>query len=407
MTAFSNILSPISADLFFSDYYERKPLYIPRNGENKFVNLPGIDGFEELLWRHESKLKRILRVNHRGNYKQIPHHASGKDAFRWAIDSFGDGCTLILNGTDHLSKEVAEIARSIEEETNSKVAANAFLTPANSRGFLPHFDTHDVFIMQLEGEKHWHLYDQRENLPLDRQIYLIDQETVKDPSYKYVLSPGDLLYVPRGMLHGPFTKSQSSLHITMGYRPLRWRDYLIAMVDVIAESEPRLRESIRPSDNSPNSDDVEKIFSLLSLKSKSPYIQKLSLERVREKFVSQLRTLPGGHIRNLEASSMVNMDTKLLKRKGCVCNITETRETVRLQFPGIGLSSSDDLHPGCIEAPIMAGGAIRFIAGSDDVFTAKDLPGILTIDSKIDLLKKLVREGLLVVIERNVSQSCM
>lgn len=398
MGALEDILNPVSISEFFDDYYETKPLYIPREKLNKFSNLPNIENFEELLWRHESKLKKILRVNKKGSYRQIPHHASGKDIFRWAVDAYTDGCTLVLNGTDHLSVDIANIVRSIEEETNSKVAANAFMTPANSRGFMPHFDTHDVFILQLEGKKHWALYDQREYLPLDRQIYLVDQDTIDKPLYEYILEAGDLLYVPRGMLHGPYTTDQPSLHLTMGYRPLRWRDYLSAMIDVIAENESELRKSIRPSNCMPTKDEVERLTNLVFERSSSAYVQKLTFERVREKFISQLRALPGGHIKNHEAANSIDRKTKLLKRKDCICHVSDTTNSVRLQFPGIGLSSSDDLHPGCIEAPFSAGGAFRYIASCATEFTILDLPEILTEESRINLVKKLVREGLLIIV---------
>ena len=396
MSVLEKILAPISRDDFFQNYYEKKPLYIPRGPTSKFNNLPDIEKFEELLWLNESKLERILRVNKKGSYRQIPHHASGKDTFRWAVDSFSDGYTLILNGTDHLSKEIARIARSIEEETNSKVAANAFMTPANSRGFMPHFDTHDVFILQLEGRKHWSLYDQREVLPLDRQIYLVNQESVNAPKLEYTLEAGDLLYIPRGMLHGPYTTDQPSLHLTMGYRPLRWRDYLMAMVDIISENDSRFRESIRSSNVAPSHQEIEKVLNLFSQESSSPHVHKLAFERVREKFVSQLRALPGGHIKSLDGLSEITAETGFIRREDCICHISETVDSVRLQFPGIGLASSDDLHPGCIEAPIAAGGAFRFIASVKGEFKIKDLPEILTEQTRIELLKKLVKEGLLI-----------
>ena len=38
-------------------------------------------------------------------------------------------------------------------------------------GFKAHFDTHDVFVLQIEGCKRWTLYDTPIELPLRGQEY--------------------------------------------------------------------------------------------------------------------------------------------------------------------------------------------------------------------------------------------
>ena len=39
------------------------------------------------------------------------------------------------------------------------VYANCYVTPENSQTAPAHADDRDVFVLQLEGEKHWTLYD--------------------------------------------------------------------------------------------------------------------------------------------------------------------------------------------------------------------------------------------------------
>lgn len=393
----ARILAPITEEHFFSEYYEKKPLHV--NGRDSFDvyrGFPGFEEFEEILWQQESRLRQSLRVNKQGQYQQIPHHASGKDVFRWAIEKLSEGCTLILNGTDHMSLPVAKVARAIESETLGKVAANTFFTPAGSRGFLPHFDTHDVFVLQVAGQKHWHLFDQRIELPVDRQIHLIDQASVGDASYKFVLEAGDLLYVPRGLVHGAFTEDQHSLHLTMGFRPLRWADYLTSLVAIASENDPWLRQSIRPREFCLEDKPHAEAMSALSRAAKSLKRRREAMDRATEGFFSQLRPVPGGHLKAIEEAETVGIDTLVQKRRHTPCHVYEVGNEVRIQFPGVGLASDEDLHPGAVSAPISAGGALRFIANSAGTFCASDLPTGLSEASRCEIIKKLLREGLLV-----------
>ena len=47
--------------------------------------------------------------------------------------------------------------------------ANSYYTPRRSQGFAVHHDTHDVFVLQVAGEKHWRVYDPLLELPLKAQ----------------------------------------------------------------------------------------------------------------------------------------------------------------------------------------------------------------------------------------------
>lgn len=76
---------------------------------------------------------------------------------------------------------------------------------------------HDVFIVQLEVEKHWKVWDER------HQPLLLEGESASgavrpdsNPAIDTVLRAGDVLYIPRGCWHGAETRDCVSLHMTVG-----------------------------------------------------------------------------------------------------------------------------------------------------------------------------------------------
>lgn len=36
-----------------------------------------------------------------------------------------------------------------------------YLTPPGTQGFAPHYDDIEAFVIQLEGKKHWRVYNPR------------------------------------------------------------------------------------------------------------------------------------------------------------------------------------------------------------------------------------------------------
>jgi ribosomal protein L16 Arg81 hydroxylase len=70
------------------------------------------------------------------------------------------------------------------------VGSNVYYTPADSQGFAPHFDDVDVFVLQIEGKKHWKLYtpDKSEALPRYSSGNL-DPADLPEPSHDIVLTP--------------------------------------------------------------------------------------------------------------------------------------------------------------------------------------------------------------------------
>ena len=83
---------------------------------------------------------------------------------------------------------------------------NAYVTPPSSQGFAPHYDTHDVFVLQISGEKHWLIHAPVHPDPLSTQPWTehraaVARAATASPSSTRCCAPGDALYLPRGWIH--------------------------------------------------------------------------------------------------------------------------------------------------------------------------------------------------------------
>ena len=64
-------------------------------------------------------------------------------------------------------------ANNLANEYGHFFQTNLYLTPPNAQGFKTHYDSHDVFILQIHGKKKWRFYNTPIKLPLkEQQIYL-------------------------------------------------------------------------------------------------------------------------------------------------------------------------------------------------------------------------------------------
>ncbi|WP_236595498.1 cupin domain-containing protein, partial [Mycobacterium paraintracellulare] len=49
------------------------------------------------------------------------------------------------------------LSHSLEVELNFPTRVNAYVTPPDATGFAPHYDPHDVLVLQIRGSKTWHV----------------------------------------------------------------------------------------------------------------------------------------------------------------------------------------------------------------------------------------------------------
>jgi JmjC domain len=165
------------------------------------------------------------------------------------LQLFSEGTTIVLQALHRLWPPVIDFAGRLRDELGHPVQVNAYVTPPSSRGFSAHYDVHDVFVLQLSGEKRWIVHEPVHPWPLRTHPWTQYRDAVSRAAtdtpavVDAVLRPGDALYLPRGFVHSAESLGDVSAHLTIGIHVVT-RQALAEALLAEVEAEPELRRSL-------------------------------------------------------------------------------------------------------------------------------------------------------------------
>lgn len=218
---FKELIAPIDPNIFFSNYYEKKPLFIKRNQDGFYKKLLNINNIENYLLSDElSFINLKVLLNNQLVSSSSYSNASGSGIDFDKLQSFKDkGALIVINNINRSIKKTSDFLSLIESELHTSFQCNCYLSPENSEGFKTHFDTHDVLALQVYGKKTWEIYQSEEYLPskIPNKEITFKHENELKLIMTVDLEEGDLLYLPRGFYHKAFTKNSPSAHIAINY----------------------------------------------------------------------------------------------------------------------------------------------------------------------------------------------
>jgi bifunctional lysine-specific demethylase and histidyl-hydroxylase NO66 len=306
-----------------------------------------------------------------------PAPFSGSADVERVLAEWERGATIVLQGLHLTRAAVASFCRSLEETLGHPAQANAYYTPRSAQGLPVHHDTHDVFVLQVAGEKRWLVYDPAFELPLKNQKYSSELgepgETVEDR----VLRPGDSLYLPRGWLHEAVTSDTDSLHLTIGVNVVTWLDAFKAALEELGD-DVRFRRSWQSVDGR------DELVEALRERLDPGDVER----RARAKLIRTRRPLREGQMRQLRALEELNTDTPVERRPTVIADLIEQNGSISLVFEGRELT-----FPGHVTEELVA------VASAAEPFRPSELPGTLDDAGRLVLVRRLVREGFLQVSE--------
>jgi ribosomal protein L16 Arg81 hydroxylase len=257
------------------------------------------------------------------------------------------------------------------------VQANAYYTPRSAQGLPVHHDTHDVFVLQVAGEKRWLVYPPARELPLKDQRYSAELGEPGAPVEDRVLRPGDMLYLPRGWLHEALTSDTDSLHLTIGVNVVTWLDAFKAALEEL-EDDVRFRRSWQ------SDDEANELVEALSERLDRDDVER----RARAKLVRSRRPIREGQFQQLRTLEELGTETEVERNPTVLADLVEGNGAVSLVFEGREVT-----FPGHARDEVAA------VAAAEEPFTASELPGSLDDAGRLVLVRRLVREGFLRISE--------
>ena len=251
---FSGLIAPIHVDAFFSEYWERKPLHIRRDDRAYYDGIITVRDLETLLSSGDLRFPAV-RLARNGMY-YVPEAYSrnikfGDDYFNGIPDldainrEYRSGATVAMPAIHRIWAPVRELCQTLETYFDHPAHANVYITPGDASGFTPHYDTHEVFILQISGKKHWRVFDPPLPLPHRTQTFTPHGYIPTAPLLELDLEPGNLLYLPRGYVHAASTEDSYSAHVTLGITVFTWVE-LASELLLSSKNLPEFRRALPP-----------------------------------------------------------------------------------------------------------------------------------------------------------------
>jgi uncharacterized RmlC-like cupin family protein len=334
---------------FAGEHWGRAPLYRPQADAAAYADLFSLGDVDHILSSTTPRYPAFRMVK---DGRQLdprsytrPGRVGGQPVDDLAdpagvYELFHGGATIVLQSLHRFWPPLARLARDLELVLTHPVQVNAYITPPASRGLGVHHDEHDVFVLQVYGRKRWDVHDP-DGRPEDRLIVA-------------ELAPGDCLYIPQRFPHAAWTAATASVHLTVGVVPTTWAEVLRRAVVPVVEDAGAIAVA------------------------------------AADRFWSSRPPILAGQLQQLLALEEIDQDTVVRRRPGAVCRLRQHHDRLDVLLGDRVLQMPAHL------APVMG------VILASDRLTAGDLAGHLDKSSRLVLVRRLVREGLLESVSRQL-----
>ncbi|WP_422743242.1 cupin domain-containing protein [Mycobacterium sp. WMMD1722] len=386
---------------FAEQYWGRRPLLSRSDAlPHDFGDLLSPDAVDELiaergvrapfirLAKEGDVLARDCYLSPAGFGAEMPDQVDSAKV----LAQFAAGATIVLQGLHRLWPPLIDFVRAAVDDLGHPVQANAYITPPSNRGFDPHYDVHDVFVLQVAGQKRWIVHDPVHEHPLPSQPWThhrgaIAERAGEPPVIDTVLSAGDALYLPRGWVHSAQALDSTSIHLTVGVSAVTRFDVARAVVDQLA-ADPAFRESLpmtaTPTDHDEIMATVTKVMAEVvdSLRDGGALHSAGAAAQLTRRHADRTRPVAVRPLAAFDAAQAAG-GTPVRWRPGLIATVEAVGDRVALRLPDRVISF-----------PALCAAAVEALHRGQ-VLAATTTPGLDTADATV-LIRRLLREAVVV-----------
>ena len=377
------LLAPATEEDFHAHCWEKEPLVVHRNDPNYYGDLFTLEDFDHAMATDPPSLRTADAKSKRASTYE---GSTATPALEDILAEMQNGTTLILNRLNRREPKLGLLCRILSQELGHVFSTNLYLTPSNGQGFTPHYDNHDVFILQVLGFKHWKIEKKRRKWP-DRGVNRMDDKEgreIQGEAHSFTLNQGDVIYIPRGFVHAAECGSEPSLHITLGLHPFTWSDLLQAIFMAALRNDEQLTHALLTGFLRGNGDDLVR-GAMAALNKIS---DEANLSAIVDQFKDEVVTKSSpdilGQVAGFFHSSQLKSEDRVGPRPGIVYRLHPGEESLRLTF--------GRRH---IQLPAFLKDSLDFALNTAD-YAIRDIVGDLEDSEKIVFVERLMREGMII-----------
>jgi Cupin superfamily protein len=382
------LIQPVETKTFFEQYFERQPLVVRRGQPDYFGELLSYDEIDRVITTLDRSSDEIAVKNANREVTEKDYAVDGSIDVAKLYQQLGEGSTIRLAHLDTVLPQLTRLCRSLEGEFTCPFQANIYLTPREAQGAKVHYDTHDVFVLQVAGSKKWTMYGTPVELPLAGQDFDATIHHVGEATLEFELAAGDVAYIPRGVAHDARSMETMSLHVTAGILRFTWLDFLLELVASAGLHDVALRKSLPPGF-------AHTGFDRHSVRGRArELLQRISeqadfdptLQHFVDEFFSNCRPLLPGQMAQMAMADRLTAECVAGVRDGAIFRTETVGDVIVIECYGRRITFPAQLRE-----------AVEF-ALQNPRFTVRELPVHLDDAGKLVIVRRLIREGLVAAV---------
>lgn len=205
------LLGGLSPDQFMRRHWQKKPLLVRQA-------LPGIAPpatraeLAQLAANDEVESRLVTAFDGRWQLKQGPVPKLPPVA--------KSGWTLLVQGLEQHLPAARALLDRFRFVPEARLDDLMISYASDGGGVGPHFDSYDVFLIQVQGRRRWRIAAQKDAVMRDDVPLKIIANFA--PTEEFVLEPGDMLYLPPGWAHDGVAVGGDCMTCSVGFRA-PWR----------------------------------------------------------------------------------------------------------------------------------------------------------------------------------------